>query len=344
LSVQAVRVHEGGALRYEQADDPVAGPGEVLVELTAAAMNRRDLLVRNPPGPAYTFPMPFVAGHDGAGIRRDTGEEVVLYPAVGWGERDDVPDPGMRFLGGPLDGTFAELIAVPAENAFPKPARLSFEEAASLPVAGLTAYRALLLVGRLAAGETALVLGAGSGVSTFAVSLAAQVGARVLVTSSSEAKIERVGELGADGGVLYTQEGWAEGVRELTGGAGVDLVLDAVGSTWPDSLRCLRRGGRLVVMGGTGGARAGGLGGAGGGAGRSGRAFCLPQLALHPGHDAWLAAPVRHLPGDGAGGELAADDRWRPLAGRGRVGLRAPPGRSHGKARPRSVGTLRGPG
>jgi zinc-binding alcohol dehydrogenase/oxidoreductase len=255
LSVQAVRVHEGGALRYEQADDPVAGPGEVLVELTAAAMNRRDLLVRNPPGPAYTFPMPFVAGHDGAGIRRDTGEEVVLYPAVGWGERDDVPDPGMRFLGGPLDGTFAELIAVPAENAFPKPARLSFEEAASLPVAGLTAYRALLLVGRLAAGETALVLGAGSGVSTFAVSLAAQVGARVLVTSSSEAKIERVGELGADGGVLYTQEGWAEGVRELTGGAGVDLVLDAVGSTWPDSLRCLRRGGRLVVMGGTGGAQ-----------------------------------------------------------------------------------------
>ena len=252
--MQAVQVHEGGALAYEQADDPVAGPGEVLVQIKAAALNRRDLLVRNPPGAAYTFSMPFVAGHDGAGIRRDTGEEVVLYPAVGWGENDDVPGP-FRFIGGPLDGTFAELIAVPAENVFPKPPRLSFEEAASLPVAGLTAYRALMLVGRLAAGETALVLGAGSGVSTLAVSLAAQAGAHVLVTSSSGEKIERVRELGADGGVLYTDEGWADAVRELTDGKGVDLVLDSVGSTWPDSLRCLRKGGRLVVMGGTGGAQ-----------------------------------------------------------------------------------------
>jgi NADPH:quinone reductase-like Zn-dependent oxidoreductase len=254
--MRALLVRENGVLEYEELDDPVAGPGEVMVEVKAAALNRRDLLVRSPPGPAYTFPMPFVAGHDGAGIRRDTGEEVVIYPAVGWGERDDVPGPGFRFLGGPADGTFAELVCVPAENVFPKPPRLSFEEAASLPVAGLTAYRALILVGRLAAGETALVLGAGSGVSAFAISLAAQAGARVLVTSSSQEKIERVRELGADGGALYTEEGWPEAVRDLTGGAGVDLVLDSVGSTWPDSLRCLRRGGRLVVMGATGGPQA----------------------------------------------------------------------------------------
>jgi NADPH:quinone reductase-like Zn-dependent oxidoreductase len=252
--VQAVRVHEGGALRYEQVDDPVVEAGEVLVEIKAASLNRRDLLVRNPPSPAYTFALPFVAGHDGAGIRRDTGEEVVVYPAVGWGEDEDVPS-AFRFLGGPLDGTFSELLKVPAANVFPKPPRLTFEEASSLPVAGLTAYRALMVVGRLAPGETALVLGAGSGVSAFAVSLAAQTGARVLVTSSSEEKIERARELGAESGVLYTREDWADAVRELTGGAGVDLVLDAVGSTWPDSLRCLRRGGRLVVMGGTGGAR-----------------------------------------------------------------------------------------
>jgi zinc-binding alcohol dehydrogenase/oxidoreductase len=253
--VQAVRVHEGGPLRYEQVDDPVAGPGEVLVELRAAALNRRDLLVRSPPGPAYTFPMPFVAGHDGAGIRRDSGAEVVLYPVVGWGESDEVPDPGMRFLGGPLDGTFAELITVPVENVFPKPPRLSFEQAACLPVAGLTAYRALALVGQLKAGETLLVLGAGGGVSTFAVSLGVETGARVLVTSSSEEKIDRARALGAEGGVLYTREGWVEEVRELTGGSGADVVLDSVGSTWPDSLRSLRRGGRLVVMGGTGGAQ-----------------------------------------------------------------------------------------
>ena len=251
--MQAVRVHEGGVLRYEQVDDPVPGAGEVLVELKAAALNRRDLLVRNPPSPAYAFPMPFVAGHEGAG-RRDTGEEVVLYPALGWGASDDVPK-GIRFLGGPLDGTFAELVSVPEEIVFPKPPRLSFEETAALPIAGLTAYRALVPVGGLVAGQTLLVLGAGSGVSTFAVSLGAQLGARVFVTSSSEEKLERVRELGADGGVLYTQGGWAETVRDLTGGAGIDLVLDSVGSTWPDSLRCLRRGGRLVVMGGTGGAQ-----------------------------------------------------------------------------------------
>ena len=139
--MQAFRIHEGGEGRFEQAPDPEAGSGRVVVELRAAALNRRDILVRNPPGPAYDFPKPFVAGHDGAGVRRDTGEEVVVYPAVDWGPADDLPG-ALRWLGGPLDGTFAELVAVPAENVFPKPERLSFEEAASLPVAGMTAYRA----------------------------------------------------------------------------------------------------------------------------------------------------------------------------------------------------------
>ncbi len=247
----AARIHEGGELRFEEAPDPVAGPGEVLVELRAAALNRRDILVRNPPGPAYDFPKPFVAGHDGAGVRRDTGEEVVLYPGLDWGPSDDLPG-ALRWLGGPLDGTFAELIAVPEENVFPKPARLSWEEAAALPVAGMTAWRALHSIGEVASGQTVLVLGAGSGVSTFAVALAAQAGARVLVTSSSEEKIERARELGAEGGVLYTEGDWAAAVREQVPD-GVDLVVDSVGATWPDALRSLRRGGRLVVFGGTGG-------------------------------------------------------------------------------------------
>jgi zinc-binding alcohol dehydrogenase/oxidoreductase len=249
--MQAFRIHEGGEGRFEEAPDPVAGPGEVVVELRAAALNRRDILVRNPPGPAYDFPKPFVAGHDGAGVRRDTGGEVVVYPTVGWGSRDDVPEEG-KFIGGPLDGTFAELIAVPGENVFPKPARLSWEETAALPVAGMTAWRALHSIGRVAVGETVLVLGAGSGVSTFAVALAKQAGARVLVTSSSADKIERSRELGAETGVLYTEGDWGAAVRDLAPD-GVDLVLDSVGTTWPDSLRTLRRGGRLVVFGGTGG-------------------------------------------------------------------------------------------
>ena len=249
--MQAFRIHEGGEGRFEQAPDPEAGSGRVVVELRAAALNRRDILVRNPPGPAYDFPKPFVAGHDGAGIRRDTGEEVVIYPGEGWGPSDDVPET-LKFLGGPLDGTFAELIAVPEELLFPKPARLSWEEAAALPVAGMTAYRALFPIGGLDAGQTVLVLGAGSGVSTFAVALAAQAGARVLVTSSSREKIDRSRDLGAEDGVLYVESDWPESVRELAPG-GVDLVLDSVGTTWPDSLRALRRGGRLVVYGGTGG-------------------------------------------------------------------------------------------
>src|SRR5438874_5886216 len=231
----AALVKEGGVVAFEQFADPEPGPGEVLVELRAAALNRRDLLVRNPPGPAYDFPKPFVAGHDGAGVRRDTGEEVVIYPAVDWGPSDEVPS-GLRWIGGPLDGTFAELVAVPEENVFPKPPRLSWEETAALPVAGMTAWRALFSVGGLEDGQTVLVLGAGSGVSTFAVAMAAQAGARVLVTSSSREKIDRAEELGAAGGVLYTEGDWAEGIRELAGG-GVDLVVDSVGTTWPDSLR-----------------------------------------------------------------------------------------------------------
>jgi zinc-binding alcohol dehydrogenase/oxidoreductase len=245
--MQAVRVHEGGELHYERTPDPVAGPGEVVVELRTAAVNRRDLLVRNPPGPAYEFDLPLIPGSDGAGVRRDTGEEVVIYPGLHWGSREDAAGPDWQILGGPSDGTYAELVKLPAENVFAKPARLSWEEAAAFPLAALTAYRALFEVGGLTGDESVLVLGAGGGVSTIAVSLAAQAGCRVLVTSSSQEKIDRAKELGAEGGVLYTEDGWAEAVGP------VDMVLDSVGTTWRESAKALRRGGRIVVFGGTGG-------------------------------------------------------------------------------------------
>jgi len=246
--MQAVRVHEGTRLVYEQVDDPVAKPGEVVVELRAAGLNRRDLLVRTG---TYPFPLPLVPGSDGAGVRRDTGEEVVILPGIGWGEREDAPGPDFEIVGGPRNGTYAELIALPEENLYPKPTGLSWEEAAAFPLAALTAYRALFPRGGLQRGETVLVLGAASGVSTFAVQLAAQAGARVLVTSSSDEKIERAKELGAEAGVNYaTTEDWPAAAREL---GPIDLVLDSVGSTWQQSLDCLRRGGRAVVFGGTGG-------------------------------------------------------------------------------------------
>ena len=127
--MQAVRVHEGGELRYETVPDPEPGPGEVVVELRTAALNRRDVLVARG---VYPFPLPLVPGSDGAGVRRDTGEEVVIFPALDWGDARR-PGPDFQILGGPRDGTYAELVAVPEANLFPKPARLSWEEAAALP-------------------------------------------------------------------------------------------------------------------------------------------------------------------------------------------------------------------
>jgi NADPH:quinone reductase-like Zn-dependent oxidoreductase len=246
--MQAIRVHQGGSLAYETLPDPEPGPGEVVVELRCAGLNRRDLLVRDG---IYPFPLPLIPGSDGAGVRRDTGEEVVVYPCFGWPRAQPFPTPPLGILGGPRDGTFGELIALPVDNLFAKPTRLSWEQAASFPLAALTAYRALFTRAQLRTGETVLVLGAGSGVSTFAVQLATQAGARVLVTSSSDEKIARSKELGAEAGVNYVSTpDWPAAVKEL---GGVDVVFDSVGSTWQQSLDCVRLGGRVVVFGGTGG-------------------------------------------------------------------------------------------
>jgi NADPH:quinone reductase-like Zn-dependent oxidoreductase len=242
--MQALVAQEPGLLELAEVPDPKPGPGEVVVELRAAALNRRDLGIRD--GGAGSYPL--VPGSDGAGIRRDTREEVVIDPAIGWGDGED--HPGKRFH--ILDGTHAELIAIPAANLYPKPARLSWAEAAAFPLAGLTAYRALFSRAQLRAGETVLVLGAGSGVSTIALQLAVQAGARVFVTSSSDAKLEAALDLGASAGVLYTEDDWPEQVRQLGGGEGVDVVFDSVGSTWGQSIEALRGGGRLVVFGATG--------------------------------------------------------------------------------------------
>ena len=244
--MQAVRVHEGGELRVEDVPDPVPGPGEALVELRRAGLNRRDLLVA---GGVYPFPLPLIPGSDGAGVRRDTGEEVVIFPSLRWGDREDAFGPEFEVLGGPTNGTFAELIALPEANLYPRPDGWSWEEAAAFPLAGLTAYRALFSRGGLRPGETVLVLGAGSGVSTLAVQLATQAGARVLVTSSSDEKIARSQELGAEAGVNYADtEDWPTAVKEL---GPVDLVVDSVGATWQQSLACVRPGGRVVVFGAT---------------------------------------------------------------------------------------------
>jgi NADPH:quinone reductase-like Zn-dependent oxidoreductase len=262
--MNAIVLSETGApevLKLGSAPDPVPGPGEVVVALRAAALNRRDVFLRKGIAPS---PLPVIPGSDGAGTVRALGEgvsghsegdEVIVLPSLGWGGGEDAPAPGFRILGGPDDGTYAELVKIPAENVFPKPARLSWEEAAALPLGGLTAYRALVSRARIRPGETVLIIGIGGGVATIALHIARAAGCRVLVTSSSIEKIARARELGADAGVDYTDGDWVAAVRELTGGTGVDVVVDSVGSTWADSINCLRPGGRAVVFGGTGGGK-----------------------------------------------------------------------------------------
>jgi zinc-binding alcohol dehydrogenase/oxidoreductase len=249
--MQAVLLTEHGGpkvLRVEQRPDPAPRAGWAIVELRAAALNWHDCLVRQG---LYDVPVPRVLGADGAGVCRDTGEEVVILPSLHWGENERAPGPSWEILGDYTDGTYAELVAVPVANVFPKPAGWSFTDAAALPLAGLTAHRALFARGGLRGGETALILGAGGGVATIAIGLARIAGARVLVTTSTTTKLDQARTLGADGGVLYTEPGWPEAIRELSGGDGVDVVIDSVGSTWPDSLATLRPGGRLVSFGAT---------------------------------------------------------------------------------------------
>ena len=234
--------------------DPVAGPGEVVVELSAAALNWHDCLVRN--GQYPSVPLPHIPGSDGAGRLRETGEPVIIVPSLWWGEDQRAPGPSWQILGDYVDGTYAELVKVPAENVRPIPVGWSAIEAAALPLAGVTAYRALFSRGGLQRGEITLILGAGGGLSTIAIALARMAGARVLVTTSSQAKLAASRHRdGADNGVLYTEDSWPEQIRELTGGAGVDLVLDSVGSTLEAALTTLRGGGRLVSLGATGSAR-----------------------------------------------------------------------------------------
>jgi zinc-binding alcohol dehydrogenase/oxidoreductase len=262
--VNAVLLRETGppeVLRLDSAPDPEPGPGEVVVALRAAALNRRDIFLRKGIAPS---PLPVIPGSDGAGVVRalgpgasgvEEGDEVVILPSLGWGGGEDAPEPGFRILGGPDDGTYAELIRIPAANVRPRPARLSWEESAALPLAGLTAYRALVTRARIRPGETVLVLGIGGGVATIALLMARAAGCRVVVTSSSAEKLEAARDLGAAGGVDYTEGDWPAAVRELAGGRGVDVVVDSVGTTWNDSAACLRPGGRLVVFGGTGGGK-----------------------------------------------------------------------------------------
>jgi NADPH:quinone reductase-like Zn-dependent oxidoreductase len=226
--------------------DPVAEAGWAVVRLKAAALNWHDVLVRQG---RYNSPLPHVPGADGAGVDSETGEEVLVVPSLWWGQDESAPGDRWEILGDHRAGTYAESVRVPRECVFPKPVGLSWEQAAALPLVGLTTFRALFSRAGLRADESLLVLGAGGGVATMAVSLASAIGCRVFVTSSTEDKIERSRELGASGGVLYTDPSWPAAAKAISPGhRGFDVVLDSVGS-WAGSIEALRPGGRVVVLG-----------------------------------------------------------------------------------------------
>ena len=258
--MKAIRLHELGGpdkLSYEDAPDPEPGPGETVVRLHAAALNRRDLFVTYGQYPGIDLPA--TPGSDGSGevVARgdggpDEGTEVVINPALYWGDDPRKPGKEYRILGVPDDGTFAQLVKVPAENVFPKPSHLSQDEAAAIPLGALTAYRALISRGEVKEGETVLVPGIGSGVATFLVQMAATLGARVFVTSGSDEKIEKAKEFGAEGGVNYNSEDWSKELKGMTGG--VDLSVDHVGGEAFNAVVSLAKpGGRIVVFGATAG-------------------------------------------------------------------------------------------
>ncbi|WP_280424512.1 quinone oxidoreductase family protein [Nocardia carnea] len=226
--------------------DPEPRPGWVTVELRASALNWHDVLVRQG---RYGSPLPHVPGADGAGIRTDTGEEVVILPSLFWGDRTDAPSAGFEILGDHHPGTYAEYVSVPEECLAPKPPHFTWAEAAALPLVGVTAYRALATRAGLASGESLLIVGAGGGVATMALALATALGARAYVTASSPEKLARARAAGACGGVLHSGDDWPEQVRALSpDGAGFDVALDPVG-LWHRSVRALRPGGRMVVLG-----------------------------------------------------------------------------------------------
>jgi len=267
-----VTIHEYGGLdciKIDEIAEPRAGEDEVVLEVRAAALNHLDIWVRMG-RPGSSLDMPHVLGSDAAGVVVDlgagvqgvsVGDEVILNPGLSCGccehcrrgEQSECLSFGI--VGLSRTGTFAERVAVPAGNLAPKPPHLDFEEAAALPLAYLTAWRMLMTRARLRPGESVLIHGVGGGVALAALQLAKLAGAHVIVTSSSDEKLARAGDLGADKAINYRTCGdVAQVLKELTAGRGVDVALDTVGAaTWPIDFSAVRRGGRIVLCGVTSG-------------------------------------------------------------------------------------------
>jgi len=250
----------------EDQPEPVPGPDEVVLHVHAASVNHLDLAVRQGI-PTLKLSLPHILGADVSGeVARlgsdvtglEPGDRVVANPGLSCGHcefcaaGEDSLCPEYRILGEHVPGTYAEYVAVPARNLLPIPVDMDWKTAAAAPLVFMTAWRLLVTRAAIRPGEDVLILGAGSGVSTAAIQIAKLAGCTVYTTSSSEAKLKRAKEIGADVVINYREISWSKAVWELTGKRGVDVVLDHVGeATFKDSVRSLCKGGRLVVPGAT---------------------------------------------------------------------------------------------
>ncbi len=258
-------------LHYTEVSMPAVGPGDVLVRVKAVALNHLDLWIRQGlPRLRVTFP--HIPGADVAGVvdrvgERVTtvhvGEQVVVAPGISCGicrfcvAGEDNLCRSYSILGEHRHGGYAEFVAVPEANLLRKPARLTFDEAAAVPLVFLTAWNMLVSNGRLRFGEDVLIWGAGSGVGSAAIQIAKLFCAGVIAVAGARWKLDRAQSLGADAGIDHHEQNVLEEVRRLTDRRGVDVVFDHVGAaTWQTSLQALARGGRLVTCGATAGAEA----------------------------------------------------------------------------------------
>lgn len=245
-------------ISFGSAADPVLKPGEALIRIKAAALNHRDEWSRQ--GLYPNLKDGVILGSDGAGIVERVfdevdsiwvGKEVIINPSKNWGPNQKAQSKEFQILGMPENGTFAEYLAIPVDRLHAKPAHLSWEEAAALPLAGLTAFRALTYQGNIQAGEQVLVTGFGGGVAQFAAQFAMAKGAILSVSSSRNSKLEKAKTSGTDFQFNYLEPNWTQKAIEATNG-GFDLIIDgAAGDTLNQLISICKPGGRIVFYGAT---------------------------------------------------------------------------------------------
>jgi NADPH:quinone reductase-like Zn-dependent oxidoreductase len=245
----AVIPEKGDTLRYGEVSEPEVADNQVAVQLVTAAINRRDYWMTQGLYPGITYPA--VPGSDGCGVL--VGRKVIFNPNQHWGANQVYQSKQYRILGGHALGTFAERLVIDRDKVFPSPVHLTDEQAAALPLAGMTAYRALFTKARPKAGETMLVTGIGGGVALFALQFGLIAGLQVFVTSGSDEKLAKAQTLGATGGANYHQTDWLDQLNKSAGG--VDIVIDgAGGESFSSYLKLCNPGARIVTYGGTQGA------------------------------------------------------------------------------------------